>query len=674
MWRTLLVLEVMLVPFAAGAREVRPELSNEVIFNPGTGWQVLVTAVSQVGRGLKEMPLVSTYYYRSSWTRYEPAKEQYESSPAVRTIDRIRDMVEEKGRFFAFRVVTYNAGNPEYQRTGAKVEGCDTAVPEYVFTELEAEGFQEPGGKNNWVPVFWDPVYIERFNKLAEFLGKRYSGHPSLAYVDIGGGNWGEMNLRNTGIPSLDDLSVWREHGLTQDSWHNMIVELVDGYRSAFPNDYIIMARDYASYGKGQDTTMYGVSNDIGFRDDGLGMDYSRAGRRNEEFEKYWKDVPCLFENGYLDWTDTSGPGWGSEENVRSTLEWAVDHCHACIVMVGKGSNAFRAYQQYEHLVREFGKRLGYRLAVTRASFEDPLKKGGSWNVRLAWENLGNTPPYQDYAVEIAFVNGPKTYFRYILPAEKAHTSTWVPGKPVIMDLSIKVPDSVTTGRAAFTVALCPADQPDNVKRRINLAHKTTDANKRALVDFLEIRSGGLRSLSGGISKSEDEDPAESEDAGSYPEIQNMLKKGRFEDALEAVRKAREEGGGELLELLAEAAEDGLRFVGAVAASGEALKGERISVNFAGMRTRAVVVSAAAGGLIVEIAGTPIETRYADIKHEDLGGLAAKILPDEPGTHLRLGRFYYAVGEKEKAATELAKVPAGEEGSKKAQTILELIE
>ena len=604
------------------AKEVTPELTDEVIFNPGVGWQMLVSGgTGIVRRALEEMPLISTFYYRTSWTRFEPAPGAYENSPAVRTIEGIRRLVKEKGRFFAFRVVTYNARG-SYLSGGPKVHGCTTAVPPYVYEELGAEGFEEPGGSKNWVPVFWDPVYIERFNKLAEYLGRRFGGDPNLAYVDIGGGNWGEMNLRNTGIPELDNLSVWREHGLTPDSWHNMIVKLVDGYRAAFPYDYIIIARDYASYGRGEETVRYAVSKKVGFRDDGLGMAYQTAGKRNREFQRYWKEVPCLFENGYVDWTDASGPGWGSEEAVRSTIRWAIEECHACIVMVGKGEGTFRAYRRFEHLIKEFGKKLGYRLAVVKASYADPARPGATWKVNLLWQNMGNSPPYRDYAVEVALVRGLKAYYRYIVPAEQARTSRWLPEAPITMSLSLQLPRALPSGRYALTVALCRPDRVDDVDFRLNLAHKTTDQFKRALVGEVEVRAGGLKRVSGA-----GEAPSPEEPSRSFPELERLLRQNRYAEALARM----DELGEEVPESLRQQARDGKRLLDVVALSGQRLKGRRITVTFAGMRTRGRLIEATAGNLKVSVAGTTVDVAYSDITPRMLAALAGDLCP----THLR---------------------------------------
>jgi hypothetical protein len=652
---------------AAGAfaRDIQPELSDEIIFNPGTGWQMCTTAgPEEVRKCLEEMPLVSVYYYRTVWTEYEPAKEKYEGSPAVSCLDKIRDYVKAKNRYFAFRAVSYNSKAPGYSRM--KVNGCESAVPPYLYEELGAKGFEEPGGAKNWVPCFWDEVYIERFNKLAEFLGKRYSGESSVAYVDIGGGNWGEMNLRNTGVPELDSLQGWRDHGLTPESWHNMIVKLVDGYTKSFSEEQVIVASDFGSYGKGEETTNYAISHNVGFRDDGLGMDYSRAGKTNPAFEKNWPKVMCLYENGYVDWTDASGPGWGNADAVRSTLDWAINTCHASIVMVGKGQGAPKAYKAYEPLVKEFGKKLGYRLAVTKASYQDPVYAGGMWQMALMWENLGNAPPYRDYACEITLVDGPNVYFRYVVPADKVQTKTWLPGKPFVMNLTVKLPTTVGTGKRALAVALFREDKPEDVNLRINLAHKTADAAKRALVGYVEVKSQGLLPTT----PDEQSTPVEAVPVVSFPEIDKLLAANGYADALAAVQKeqaAARDDAKKSLEILKSKAERGAKLTGLVVAGGAKLKGRRITVDIAGMRAQAKIESVSAEGLKVDAAGIPADVAWKEISQYVLCGLARDAMDNTPQNHLLIAKFLLDIGRKDEAVKELEplfKVPEVAEEAK----------
>jgi len=459
---------------------VEPEEEPDVLINPGCGWQKLCTTNPR--DEAETMPLVSTYYYRACWTYYEPEREQYEGSPAVRTIERWLQYAAQHNRYVGIRVVPYNSGNPNYQRSGQKVKGHDTPVPAYIFEELGAKGFPEPGGSGGWVPVFWDPIYLQQYEKLIRWLGKKFGDHPSLTYVDLSAGNYGEMNLRNTGIPQLDDLSAWKAHGLTPEAWDAMIKRMIAFYREAFPHVLLVAARDYESYGPGRSLLDHAVASGVGFRDDGLGMAYCREGKRNRTYQDYWTKVPCLYENGYLDWVDWINYG----TDPRKCVEWAVDDCHACIVMVGKSQHAERSYARYTDIVEDVGRRLGPRLRVKLAKYRTPAKSRGRFPVGLVWTNSGNSPPYRDFDVEVALMKRGKYYVREVVDAKSARIREWLPGQdvPMKVDLELK---GLPSGTYEVRVSLFTPGKADDPRFRYKPAMKGRDRFERALVGEVEL-------------------------------------------------------------------------------------------------------------------------------------------------------------------------------------------
>lgn len=455
----------------------QPRRTQEVLINPGTGWQLLVGG--RPADEMTRMPLVSTFYYRTSWTEFEPEKGKYENSPAVRTIDAWLAEAAKCGRYVAIRVVPWNSMNPHYQRRSAQqVQGCDSAVPAYILEE-GAEGFAEPGGSGGWVPVFWDPVYLKYHEKLAAFLGKRYAGHPNLAYVDVPAGNYGEMNLTNTLIPELDDLSVWKQHGLTAASWEDMVRQLCDMYRAAFPDDLLVAARDYALYPGGKEALPYAVARGVGFRDDGLGMEYCGPGRENPEYEQNWDEVLCLYENGAGSWLD-----FGSRGQVRAILDWAVDRTHASIVMVGKGERGEQCYARQRRLIEEYGPRLGYRLVVEEAGWKSKAAPGSELAVSLSWRNLGNAPPYVDFALELSLLSAAgEPVCSTVLGPSALHTKTWLPGKEHRTEAAVKLPTALARGQYRVAVSLFEPrggqDKTPTVRRMIRLGIEGADRELR---------------------------------------------------------------------------------------------------------------------------------------------------------------------------------------------------
>jgi hypothetical protein len=448
-------------PATAGVGQTHPAPAGQVLINPGTGWQMLVS--EPPADEMDRMPLVSTYYYRTSWVMFEPEKGRYEDSPAVRVIDAWLAQAREHGRYVAIRVVPWNSGNsmhgPNYTQ---KVKNLDSPVPPYIFAE-GADGFPEPGNSGGWVPVFWDPIYLKYQAKLAEFLGHRYGGDPNIAYIDVPSGNYGEMNLTNTNQPWFDDLSLWKKHGLTAQSWEAMVRSLCDMYRAAFPNDLLVAARDYTDYPGGKEALPYAVSKGIGFRDDGLGMDYCAPPRDNPEYEGNWQSVLCLYENG-----GGTLLNFGSEARVRAILDWAIDRTHASIVMFGKSRRAQRCYDQYKSLLEEYGLRLGYRLAIDEGTWPASVRRAAAVPITLTWRNLGNAPPYVDFSLETALLTPDGSLaFSNCSPQQ---THKWLPGGPYSTTASISPPPSLAPGTYTVAVSLFERSASGGLRRRIRLA------------------------------------------------------------------------------------------------------------------------------------------------------------------------------------------------------------
>ncbi len=647
---------------------VKPEREPGVLINPGCGWQKLCHGRPQ--GEIEKMPMVSTYYWRTSWTRYEPSRENYRNSPAVRIIDAWLKYASENGRYVAIRVVPYNSRNPGYQRAAAqKVQGCDSIVPAYIYNVLAAKGFPEPGDSGGWVPVFWDPVYLEQHEKLARFLGRRYNGHPNLAYVDVPAGNYGEMNLRNTGVKELDDLSKWKEFGLTADVWDGMIRKMVDFYREAFPDTMLIAARDYISYGKGQQTPEYAISKGVGFRDDGLGMAYCRAGRTNRPYERYWKQVPCLYENGYVDWVDWQNYG----TDARACVEWAVDQTHACIVMVGKGTGAERSYSQYESIVEEVGRRLGSRLRVKAAQYVTPTRSRGRFSVGLVWTNSGNTPVYRDLDLEVALMRGPAYAARQVIPAKVARVRTWMPGQDVPMTVEFDL-KGLPAGPYEIRVSFYPPGRETDRRFRYKPAMKDRDDFQRALVGVVEL-AATVRDLTRAAHGAPAEGtPAEAASPAAEA-VRRLFRSHEYENAAReagALAGASEGAEKELAEWLKRAADAALRMREWLIERPEKAGGQTVYVELFGRKMRGRVASVEEAGIVAGVSGSEVPVRWTELSEVRLYRLARACAPEGAEAHLVLATFCAEAGladEAREAREKLGSTPRKDRAAEIARRI-----
>jgi len=152
-------------------------------------------------------------------------------------------------------------------------------------------------------------------------------------------------------------------------------------------------------------------------------MGYCGPGRTNSEYEEHWPEVLCLYEHAAQSWLDLGG-----EQRVRSILEWAIDRTHASMVMFGKGAQGPAAYSRFSPLLREYGRRLGYRLVVEEGRWPQSVTSGEELPVPLVWRNLGNAPPYVDFAVELCLLTAKgQLVCRRVMEPPQVCTRKWLP-------------------------------------------------------------------------------------------------------------------------------------------------------------------------------------------------------------------------------------------------------
>jgi hypothetical protein len=258
-------------------------------------------------------------------------------------------------------------------------------------------------------------------------------------------------------------------------------------YREAFPGDLLVAARDYTMYPGGRKALPHAVGQDVGLRDDGLGMEYCGPGRDNPEYEQNWGQVLCLYENGAGSWLD-----FGSRRQVRAVLDWAVDQTHASIVMVGKGERGERCYRRHRGLVEEYGQRLGHRLVVEEARWRSEAAPGHRLEVSFTWRNLGNAPPYLAFALELSLLNDAGEPICSTVAAPSAlGTRTWVPGKDHRCEAAIRLPEDLPPGRYRVAVSLFePLSAKSNtlaVGRRVQLGIEGADREWRYTLGEVEV-------------------------------------------------------------------------------------------------------------------------------------------------------------------------------------------
>ena len=97
-------------------------------------------------------------------------------------------------------------------------------------SEIRIKSFPE-----SYYPVYWDPVYLQKYSNFIRALGKRYDGHPAVETILIGlGHNSGITVIPINSTPELAEQ--YRRAGFSYDIWLKTVLQIAGVYREAFPH------------------------------------------------------------------------------------------------------------------------------------------------------------------------------------------------------------------------------------------------------------------------------------------------------------------------------------------------------------------------------------------------------------------------------------------------------
>ncbi|MGC9316594.1 MAG: DUF4832 domain-containing protein [Armatimonadota bacterium] len=383
---------------------VEPQEIDDILVNPGRGWTTFHRFNED--HSPDEYPPSSIAYFRWYWDVLEPEEGRYDFELVDATIEGAR----ENGQKLAFRIMTCN-GEPK--------------VPQW-YRDSGAPGNEFNDGKS-WQPDYSAPIYLEKQAALIEAFGERYDGHPGIDHVDIGSmGRWGEWHTSQTGVepPSFEVQK-----------------RIVDMYLQAFQQTPLVMLIAQ------RDALAYAVEHGAGWRADCLGdmregwchMDWYPQQLAAAGVEEAWKTARVVFETCWTmqHWKDQ---GWDVEEIFRRALEM---HPSA----VNNKSSAVPA--EWWPQVREFTKKMGYRLVLRRLEHPATVAAGAPMGLSMRWENVGVAPCYDRYPLALELRGDDGQGHRV---ATDVDLRQWLPGTHDVA-AEVELPGDLPAGEYALRLA-----------------------------------------------------------------------------------------------------------------------------------------------------------------------------------------------------------------------------
>jgi hypothetical protein len=407
---------------------VTPEETDEILSNPGMGWQTFHRTRTQ-DKNLPSWIPSTVHYARWGWGTLEPEKGKIDFD----FLDGVLKETREAGQTLAFRVMccsTYPR-RPYHPEWLPEIGGRVIATRYGSGPELE-------------VPILDDPVVLKAHLDFIKRLGARYDGHPDIDHIDLGSvGWWGEWHMSNSPaeMPSAEAQK-----------------KIVDAYLAAFKKTPLLMLIG------GGEMLKHATRSGTGWRADCLGdmggfsktwchmrMAYPRMLPEANAVDA-WKTAPVAWETCWdmRKWVDE---GW----SVRFIFNYALA-LHGSVI--NNKSAPLPAGENVRPEVERFLRRLGYRLVLKEMKHPPSARPGEKVHLTMKWQNVGSAPCYKPYrlAYRLSDNQGYEKAFVGNVAVNK-----WLPGSiELFTEEFFQQPADLPPGEVydvADTIAL-PADFP----------------------------------------------------------------------------------------------------------------------------------------------------------------------------------------------------------------------
>ena len=363
-----------------GMCTVYPQISDDIIINPYRGYTFYGTS-TQTGDSLigssEIKNLFSTIVCRPLWSDIEYEEGKYDWSK----VDNALALAEEYGIQvgLGFQAAYNNKGSMNGQKAANVIK---QASPLWLFDECGCsytvtyyDGDNAAGRVTAKVPVWDDPVYIDKMGNFINAFLERYNGNPYIAYVDMRTyGNWGEWHVGALDGPEDGEDDDSKPIGLEAMKKH------IDLWRnSKIPTVMLGGEEQAVQYAR--------ETLDCGVRLDGLlNPNDSNTHKRMIDYKDQallvgeWIEPVYNTVNGAKKWE-------GITQYLPVLFERTMQETGISIMSMANHSNQV-FYNEYSDLVEYWANKMGYRFRAVKIEYPTALTEG---NFKLTLKNDGST-------------------------------------------------------------------------------------------------------------------------------------------------------------------------------------------------------------------------------------------------------------------------------------------
>ena len=396
-------------PPSAEIVTILPEETDELLANPGIGWETFGRTRDK-DKSLPAWIPSTVHYNRWGWGVLEPRPGEIDYA----FLDKVLAESHAAGQRLAFRVMCCSTylGRPYHP------DWLDKAGGKVLTVDYEGrEGFR--------IPDLDDVDTLARHLRLIARLGARYDGHPDLDHVDLGSvGWWGEWHMSGSKAAKMPTMETRKQ--------------IIDTYLNAFRKTPLLMLIG------DRECLTYAVQHGTGWRADCLG---DMGG-----FSKSWYHMrdayPRLVQDAGIDEAWKTAPvAWETCWDMRHWVkeDWSLRYIlNYALALHGSYINNKSAPLPPNEATRpeieRFLRRLGYRFVLAEMKHPKQAAVGTKLTIDTKWRNVGSAPCYRPYRVAYKLSNGQG--YSKVLPGTNT-VNKWMPGSVALFTKEFfqQVPD-----------------------------------------------------------------------------------------------------------------------------------------------------------------------------------------------------------------------------------------
>ena len=435
MRRTVALLVIPFIAMALPARAaetvtIRPDRDNCMLVNPGKGW------VQYYGTDKYTKDYIGLGYTRWAWSVLEPKEGQFNWKELDEFILRFKKL----GKKTAFGVMNVSTGLGQY------------VTPKWVFDAgaqpLAVPDDSSPTGRQI-IPKTWDDaVFLRKMNAFVQALGRRYDGHPDIAFLDIRSyGNWGEGHIGMLQAPGI----ILTPPDILKNNYFLP-------YFKAFPHTQLIIPWGCDVYSSVYD---WAVAQGAGMRRDGI---LSRWSKDGSECLRAHGRHPSVFE--YCDgYADMKKSGWWQPETLRTTY-----------FSGGKPSYMqwdAKIFEENRDFCLSLGNYVGYHFVLEKAILPTSIRPTVPCDIQFEWLNDGVAYLYEPCQVAVALLDGNNNVKQKQWLA-KSNPKGWTPGQSKTESFQVQF-SSLPAGSYKLAVGLFLDQRDTHPAFRLGIQGRTAE-------------------------------------------------------------------------------------------------------------------------------------------------------------------------------------------------------